>query len=200
MSPPDDSRQDETKTGTPAPAPPASVSAGPALATRDNPPVPSRQSLAREAGAAAARPRPARRPAVPAGPVLQRRATAALFLALLSLFGLMAIDNLTRGVYVAGFALLAGLAAIWFAATSITRTRRQGTARPRASVTATVIAGIGVLISAVLIAGFAMLGQQLSAYSQCLSGANTIMARQSCQHQFSSAVSNRLTGARAAGR
>ncbi|MBO0770246.1 MAG: hypothetical protein J2P35_02185 [Actinobacteria bacterium] len=137
---------------------------------------------------------------MPAGPVMQRRATAALFLALLSLFGLMAIDNLTRGVYVAGFALVAGLAGIWFAATSITRTRRQGTARPQASVTATVIAGIGVLISAVLIAGFAMLGQQLSSYSQCLSGANTIMARQACQHQFSSAVSNRLTGARAAGR
>lgn len=199
MPPPDDPRQDETKAGTAAPAPPASVPAGPALAARDNPPGPSSPVLAREADATAA-PRPARRTAVPAGPVMQRRATAALFLALLSLFGLMAIDNLTRGVYVAGFALLAGLAAIWFAATSITRTRRQGTARPRASVTATVIAGIGVLISAVLIAGFAMLGQQLSAYSQCLSGANTIMARQACQQQFSSAVSSRLTGARAAGR
>lgn len=197
MPPPDDPRQDETKPGTAAQGPP-SVSAGPALATRDNP-GPSRPALAREAGAPVP-PRPARRPAVPAGPVLQRRATAALFLALLSLFGLMAIDNLTRGVYVAGFALLAGLAAIWFAATSITRTRRQGTARPRASVTATVIAGIGVLVSAALIAGFAMLGQQLSAYSQCLSGANTIMARQACQHQFSSAVSNRLTGVRAADR
>lgn len=199
MPPPDDPRLEETGTGTEAPAPTESVSAGPTLATRDNPPGPPSEGLARTAGVPASS-RPARRPAVPAGPVMQRRATAALFLALLSLFGLMAIDNLTRGVYVAGFALVAGLAGIWFAATSITRTRRQGTARPRASVTATVIAGIGVLISAVLIAGFAMLGQQLSSYSQCLSGANTIMARQACQHQFSSAVSNRLTGARAAGR
>jgi hypothetical protein len=133
----------------------------------------------------------------PAEPAVQQRATAALFLALLSLFGLMGINDLAHGVYVVGFALLAGLIAVWFAATAMARTRRRGTARPRGSVTATVIAGIGVAISAVLLAGFAVLGQQLSTYQQCMSGANTITARQDCQHQFSSAVNKEISGLRA---
>jgi hypothetical protein len=148
-------------------------------------------AAAGQARAAAARRLP------PAEPALQQRSTAALFLALLSLFGLMGINDLVHGVYVVGFALLAGLIAVWFAATAMARTRRSRTAKPRGAVTATVIAGIGIAISVVLLAGFAILGQQLSTYQQCMSGANTITARQDCQHQFTSAVNKEISGLRA---
>ena len=50
--------------------------------------------------------------------------------------------------------------AVWLAATAMRRARRRGTAGPRGSVVAIVIGGVGVLISAVLLAGFALFGKQ----------------------------------------
>ena len=47
---------------------------------------------------------------------------------------------------------------------------------------------VGVLVSGVLLAGFALFGKQASAYSQCLSGANTIAAQQTCRTQFTRAI------------
>jgi hypothetical protein len=125
-----------------------------------------------------------------ADPATQQRAIAALFLALLSLFGLLGLSNFQRGRYIVGFAVVVGALAIWFAVTSITRARRSGTAGPRGSVTALVIGSIGVVLSGLLLAGFALFGKQAATYSSCLSGANTISAQQSCQHQFIQSVEN----------
>ena len=97
---------------------------------------------------------------------------------------------------VAGFALAAGALAVWFAATSIRRARRQHTALPRGSVIALVIAGIGMAISIVLLAGFAMFGKQVSAYSRCLSGANTIVAENTCHSQFMNSLTGTASGLR----
>jgi hypothetical protein len=41
-----------------------------------------------------------------------------------------------------------------------------------------------VLLSGVLLLGFALFGSQASTFSRCLSGANTIAAQQACQQQF----------------
>lgn len=123
-----------------------------------------------------------------ADPAHQQRALAALLLSVLSLFGLLGVSNFQRGVYIVGFALVAGTLAIWLAATALARTRRAGTAGPRGSVTAIVIGGIGVLLSGVLLLGFALFGTQASTFSRCLSGANTIAARQACQQQFTRSV------------
>jgi hypothetical protein len=123
----------------------------------------------------------------PAGrpdPSYQQRSVAALFLAVLSLSGLLGVSNVQRGGYIVAFALVAGLAAIWFAGTAITRARRSGTAGPRGSVTAIVIGGVGVLLSALLLAGLALFGQQARTFSQCISGANTLTAQQACRSQF----------------
>jgi hypothetical protein len=117
---------------------------------------------------------------------------------MLSLFGLLAINNISRGVYVVAFALLAGVVAAWFAATAIRRARHQRTALPRGSVAALVIAGIGMAISIVGLVGFAVLGKQLSSYSHCLTGANTLTAQQACQSQFTHAVTGALNGLRSA--
>jgi hypothetical protein len=130
------------------------------------------------------------RPAGRADPVHQQRSVAALFLALLSLFGVLGLSNFQRGVYIVAFALVAGTMAVWLAGTAIRRARRGGTAGPRGSVVAISIGGVGVLISGLLLAGFALFGHQASTFTQCISGANTIAAQQACRTQFMRAVRN----------
>ena len=119
-----------------------------------------------------------------ADPAHQQRAIAGLLLSVLSLFGLLGVSNFQRGVYIVGFALVAGALAIWLAGTALARTRRAGTAGPRGSVTAIVIGCIGVLLSGLLLLGFALFGTQASTFSRCLSGANTLAAQQACKNQF----------------
>jgi hypothetical protein len=137
--------------------------------------------------------RPKATPLVPAEASTQQRAFAALFLALLSLFGLFGLNNLQRGVYIAAFSVVAGALAVRLSITSISRARRGGTMWPRGSVTATVIAAIGMLLSGVLLIGLVAFSSQAAAYSQCLSGANTIAAQQACRDQFVHAVENRAS-------
>jgi hypothetical protein len=141
---------------------------------------------ARQQPLAQAKARPARR----VDPAHQQRTVAAFFLAVLSLFGVLGLSNFQRGVYIVLFALVAGAMAIWLAGTAIRRARRGGSAGPRGSVVVIVIGGAGVLVSTLLLAGFALLGHQASAFSQCLSGANTVAAQQRCQSQFMRAVRN----------
>ena len=119
-----------------------------------------------------------------ADPSHQQRSVAGLFLAVLSLSGFLGLGNVQRGGYVVAVALVAGLAAIWFAGTAITRARRSGTAGPRGSVTALIIGGAGVLISALLLIALALFGQQARSFSQCITGANTLTAQQACRDQF----------------
>jgi hypothetical protein len=138
--------------------------------------------------------RPKARSLPPAGAATRQRAVAALFLALLSLFGLLGLHNLQRGIYIAAFALVAGALAVWLGSTSISRARRGGTMPPRASVTAIAIGAIGVLLSGLLLIGFATFSKQVAIYTQCLSGANTIAAQHACQDQFVHAVEGRASG------
>jgi hypothetical protein len=128
----------------------------------------------------------------PAEPAAQRRAIAALLLALLSLAGLLSLNYLQRGIYLVAYALLAGLMAMWLAVTALSRARRGRTARPRGSVTAVVIAGIGIVMSAVMLVAFAVLGKQLNAYGECLAAASTPGDQQSCQSQFVHAVNREI--------
>jgi hypothetical protein len=119
-----------------------------------------------------------------ADPNHQQRSLAGLFLALLSLSGFLGLSNVQRGGYVVTVALVAGLAAIWFAGTAITRARRSGTAGPRGSVTALIIGSVGVLLSSLLLTGLALFGPQARSFSQCIAGANTLTAQQACRNQF----------------
>ncbi len=190
MPPSDDYRPDERPGGAllspppESPLPAAPPQAGP-LGPGSQPPAPTH----------AERPR-AHRP--PADRVYQHRATAGLFLAMLSLFGLLSMSNFGRGIYIVAFTLLAGGVAAWFTATAIGRARHHGMALPRGSITALVIASIGMAISLLLLAGFAVLGRQLTAYSHCLTAANTLTSQQACQHQFSNSVTSMVNGLRTA--
>jgi hypothetical protein len=118
---------------------------------------------------------------------------AALLISLLSVAGLLSLNYLQRGVYLAGYALLAGLIAMWLAVTALARARRDRTARPRGSVTATVIAGIGIIFSVVMLFAFAVLGKQLTDYGRCLSAASTPSDQQACQSQFIHAVDRQIS-------
>src|SRR6266550_598712 len=74
------------------------------------------------------------------------------------------------------------------ALTAMRRARRSRTARPRGSVAATVIAGVGIGLAGAMLMAFGLFGRQLSDYGRCLSSANTITASQSCYSRFSHAL------------
>lgn len=136
----------------------------------------------------------------PAEPAAQQRALAGLLVALLSLTAVLSLGDPQRGVYLVGYGLLAGVVAMWLTVTSLARARRGRTARPHGSATATAIAGIGILLSGILLLGFIVFGRQMSAYGQCLSDAGTTAARQSCQVQFTHAVNREISSLRTAER
>lgn len=136
---------------------------------------------------------PARSPRPPADPALQQRSWAALMLAVLSLFAMMMMSsNVRRGVYVVAVALLIALIALWLAFSSMSRARRGGTGRPRAVVLAAVLGTVGCLFSGFVLIGFVLFWPQLTQFSNCLSGANTVAAQQACQHQLSNSVSGEV--------
>jgi hypothetical protein len=139
-------------------------------------------------------PSPPAPPPRPAEAAHQQRALAALLVSLLSLAGFLGFNvDLRRGVLIIGYALLAGLVALWLGLTALSRARRARTARPRGAVPAAVIAAVGIGFSTLLLLAFAVFGSQLSGYSQCLTGASTITAQQSCYSQLSHALNRRLS-------
>src|SRR5690348_6698886 len=103
------------------------------------------------------------KPPPPAEQTTQRRALAALLVALLSLTGVLALSAPQRGVWLVGYALLAGVVAMWLAVSAQAQARRGHTARPHGSAAAAVVAGAGILLSVVLLLAFVMLGRQMSA-------------------------------------
>lgn len=129
----------------------------------------------------------------PADPALEQRAVAALFIALLSLVGLMGLNDLSRGIYVALFAFVAGVVALWLGVTAVVRAGRVHAARPRGVAVSIVVGSIGVVTSGALLVTFGVLGRQLSNYGQCLSAANTIATQQSCYHNFQHRVLTQIT-------
>jgi hypothetical protein len=129
----------------------------------------------------------------PPEPALRHRALAALIVALLSLAGLLGFNiEAQRAVLVVAYSLLAAATALWLALTAMRRARRSRTARPRGSVAATVIAGIGIGLAAAMLLAFGLFGQQLSDYGRCLSGANTIAASQSCYSRFAHTLDHQI--------
>jgi hypothetical protein len=129
----------------------------------------------------------------PPEPALRHRALAALFVALLSLAGLLGFNiEAQRAVLTVIYSLLAGATALWLALTAMRRARRSRTARPRGSVAATVIAGVGIGLAGAMLLAFGLFGQQLSNYGRCLSGANTIKGSQACYSRFSHALDREI--------
>jgi predicted PurR-regulated permease PerM len=104
----------------------------------------------------------------------------------------MMIGNIRRGVYVVAVAFIIAAVALWLSVSAMSRARRGGTGRPRAAVLATVLGAAGLVFSAFALMGFAMFWPQLTQYSNCLSGANTVSAQQACKQQLNNSVGNEI--------
>ena len=126
-------------------------------------------------------------------PLLRQRGWAAVTLGLLSVLGLMFLGNLQRGIYVVAMTLAFGALAIWLGVTAAKRARRGAMARPRGARSGIVFGALGLALSVVIAVAFAVFWTQLRTYSSCLAGANTVVAQQACQNEFSTAVSVRIS-------
>jgi len=130
----------------------------------------------------------------PPDPALRQQALAAVVLGVLSLLGLaLGLGNLRRGVFVAVLTLLFTVTAIWLGVVANRRARRSGTARPRGAVSGIVLGGFGLAFSALWLLILAVFWPQLTAYSNCMSSANTVAAQQVCRTQFSNSVGNEIS-------
>jgi uncharacterized membrane protein len=137
---------------------------------------------------------PNRRQLPPPEPAVRQRALAALLLGVLSLIGLMlGLGNLRRGIFVATLTLLFAAVAIWLGVTASRKARRSGTARPRGAVSGVVLGAFGLAISALWLMVLAVFWPQLSAYYNCMSGANTVTAQQACHAQFTDSVGSEMS-------
>jgi hypothetical protein len=136
---------------------------------------------------------PAPRPQLPpAAPALQQRAVAALILAILSLVAMMLIGNLQRGATVAAVALGVAVAALILAITTASAAKRAGSHRPRGGMAGLVLSICGVLFSGCALGGFLIFGAQISQYSNCMNGANTVAGQQACQTQLNNSITDRI--------
>jgi hypothetical protein len=130
----------------------------------------------------------------PPDPDLRQRALAAFVLGLLSLLGLtLGLGNVHRSVYVATLALLFAVTAIWLGAGANRRARRSGTARPRGAVSGIVLGGFGLAVSALWLMALAVFWPQLSAYYNCMNGANTVVAQQACHNQLTNSIGGEIS-------
>ena len=130
----------------------------------------------------------------PPDPALRQQALAAFALGVLSLVGLaLGLGNLRRGVFVAVVTLLFGATAIWLGVRANRRARRGGTARPRGAISGIVLGGFGLAFSTLWLLALAMFWPQLSTYNNCMSGANTVVAQQACQSQFTQSVNGEIS-------
>jgi hypothetical protein len=71
--------------------------------------------------------------------------------------------------------------------------KRSGTRRPRGALAGLALGVIGLLVSGFALLGFLIFGQQIDQYSNCMDGANTVSAQQTCQNQLDHAIDNRIT-------
>jgi hypothetical protein len=130
----------------------------------------------------------------PPDPALRQQALAAFALGVLSLLGLaLGLGDLRRGVFVAVLTLLFAVTAIWLGVAASRRARRGGTARPRGAVSGIVLGGFGLAISLLWLLVLAVFWPQLSAYSNCMAGANTVAAQQACHTQFTNSVGGEIS-------
>ena len=139
------------------------------------------------------RPTPPGGQAPPSDPVLRQRALAALVLGLLSVIGLLLMDNVRRAVFVASVTLLFGCVAIWLGATASKRARRGGTARPPGSILGVVLGSLGLAASTSWLLALALFWPQLSTYAACVDSANTVAAQQTCRDQLTTSIGNEFS-------
>ena len=126
----------------------------------------------------------------PAAPALQQRATAALILAALSLIAMIWGSNLQRTVYVVAVSLVVALVGLVLAISAMRAAKRAGTRRPRATIAAVVLSGVGTLFSGITLISFLVFWSQYMQYANCMNGAATVATQNACWTQLQNSVGN----------
>lgn len=133
--------------------------------------------------------RPAQRPQLPpADPALRQRAVAGLVLAVLSMITMMWGANPQRLKYVAAVALVVALVGLVLALSTIRAAKRAGARRPRTAIWGTVIGVIATAVSGAVLAAFLLYPSQVTQYVNCMTGATTSAAQNSCWQQLQNSV------------
>ena len=126
-------------------------------------------------------------------PAARQRATIALLLGALSVLALLGLGgNFHRGLFLVIFSLAVGVGGCWLGITALRQARRAGAWRPRGAIFGIVFGALGGLLSIVLLIAFAVFWTQLSQYSRCLAGANTLSAQQACLTQLNKSVNGEI--------
>jgi hypothetical protein len=137
----------------------------------------------------------------PSDPATRQRALMGLTLAALAMIGLaLGLGNLHRGILVAVLSLLFAATAIWLGAGANRRARRGGTARPRGGTSGIVLGCLAVAFSALWLLVLAVFWPQLNTYYNCMAGANTVAAQQTCHTQFTNSVGGEFSVLQGGGR
>jgi multisubunit Na+/H+ antiporter MnhB subunit len=89
--------------------------------------------------------------------------------------------------------LLFAVTAIWLGVIANRRARRSGTARPRGAISGIVLGGFGLAFSALWLLVLAVFWPQLTAYYNCMSGANTVAAQQVCRTHLNNSVGSEIS-------
>lgn len=110
-------------------------------------------------------------------------------LGVLSLLGLFLASGLRHAIYVVAGTLAIGALAAWLGSTAMSRARRGRSGRPRGAVAGVILGLLGLAFSGLTLIVFALFWNQLSAYWNCSSAANTLTAQRACQHQLSQTIS-----------
>ena len=90
------------------------------------------------------------------------------------------------------FSLAVGIGGCWLGITALRQARRAGAWRPRGAIFGIVFGALGGLLSIVLLIAFTVFWTQLSQYSRCLAGANTLSAQQACLTQLDKSVNGEI--------
>lgn len=101
---------------------------------------------------------------------------------MLSLLGIG--SDFHRSIFLVIFALLIGVAAFWLGLLTVRQARQAASARPRTAIFGAAFGAIGATLSVLLLVAFGLFWKQLSVYSHCLGGANTLSAQHACQQQL----------------
>ena len=129
----------------------------------------------------------------PAPPAVRQRATIALLLGALSVLALLGLgSNFHRGLFLVIFSLAVGIGGCWLGITALRQARGAGAWRPRGAIFGIVFGALGGLLSIVLLIAFTVFWSQLSQYSRCLAGANTLSAQQACLTQLNKSVNGEI--------
>jgi predicted PurR-regulated permease PerM len=100
--------------------------------------------------------------------------------------------NAQRSSDVDGVALVIAVVGVWLTATSMSRARRAGNARPHVAIVAMVLGIVGLVFSALFLPTFASDSQQLSQYIHCVESAGNSSAEQACQQQLENSTGTKV--------